>query len=335
MAERSTITQSVQVGVETAPGTPAAANKRLGSIGFNIGPQTETATQRPIGQKYASLNVLGKEWSEADIEGSPVYSELQYLFASLVNAPTVSQIMDGSTQTGAYRWVFESNTFGDDAPKTLTLEQGSSFRAHRVTHGLISELGFNFDREECTLEGTLIARALEDGITMTATPAGFPQIPIRPTDISVYLDNVSGDLGNTKQERTLSGGWSLGSRFEPLWVVDRDQPSFVSTVEGEPELEFTLTQMADAQAMENLLAMRGGTSRFLRIEALGPVIYTPGSGDPIRYSMVIDCAGQITEVGSFDDEDGVYAVEWTFGGVHDSTWGKAFRIEVVNTAASL
>ena len=335
MSERSTISQSVQIGVEATPGTPVAANKRLGSIGFEISPQTETTTQRPNGQKYSALEILGKEWAEAEISGSPVYSELQYLLSSVLSAPTVAEIKDGETATGAYKWVFDSNTFGEDAPKTFTLEQGSAVRAHRITNGIVTEFGFNFSREEMELEGNVIATAIEDGITLTPAPAGFAQVPIRPTDVSIYLDSESAGLGTTKQLRTLSGGFSLQDRFSPLWVVDRDKTSFANTIEGEPTLEFTLTQMADAQAMGNLTAMRNGTTRFLRIEAVGPVIYTPASGDPIRYSLIIDVAGQVKEVGSFSDEDGVFAVEWTFGGVHDANWGKAVHVELINTAAAL
>lgn len=333
MPERSTISQSVQIGVETTPGTAVAATKRLGSIGFNVGVQTEIASRRPIGQKFASLQVLGKEWSEAEIEGGPVYTELPYIFASLLSTPTVVQIMDGVTATGAYRWTFETSTFGDDTPKTFTLEQGSSARAHRVTNGIITDFELNWSRQEVEIGGTLLGKAIEDGIALTGSPTGFDQVPVKPTDLSVYLDSTSAGLGTTKLTRALSGGVSIGSRFTPLWVVDRAVSSFVATVEGEPEVEFTITQMADAQAMENLTALRTGATRFLRLEARGPQIY--GGGTPIYHQMRIDMAGQVSEVGEFSDEDGVYAIQWTFGGVHNPTWNKAMAVEVITTTAAL
>lgn len=333
MAERSTISQSVQIGVEATPGTAVAAARRLGSLGFSVGVQTEIARRRPTGQKYSSNEVLGKEWSEADLEGGPVYTELPYIFASLLSAPTVTQIMDGTTATGAYRWVFDSASFGEDAPKTFTLEQGSAARAHRLTNGIISDFDLSWGREEVEIGGTLFGRAIEDGITLTANPTQLDQIPVKPTDLSVYLDTTAAGLGGTKLLRALSGEVSLGSRFMPLWVVDRAQPSFVSTIEGEPELEFTLTQMADAQGMANLVALRDGATRFLRLEAVGPVIYTGAT--TVRHSMTIDIAGQVSEVGEFSDEDGVYAVEWTFGGVHNPAWGKALHVEVVTSTSVL
>jgi hypothetical protein len=335
VAERSTISQSVQIGVEATPGTAVAATRRLGSLGFSVGVQTEVSARRPIGQKYASLQVLGKEWSEADLEGGPVYTELPYLFASLLSEPTVTQVMgEGAVPTGAYRWVFDTSTFGEDNPTTFTLEQGSGARAHRLTNGIITDFDLSWGREEIEIGGTLLGRAIEDGITLTPNPTGLAQIPVKPTDLSVYLDSSAGTLGTTKLLRALSGEVSLGSRYAPLWVVDRDQPSFVTTIEGEPELEFTVVQMADQQGMENLLALRGGATRFLRLEAVGPVIFGSGAG-AVRHSMAIDIAGQVSEVGEFSDEDGVYAVEWTFGGVHNPEWGKAMHVEVVTTTATL
>lgn len=335
MAERSTITQSVQIGVETTPGTPVAAAKRLGSMGFSIGPATDFNTLMPIGQKYPTLEILGKEWAEADLEGSPVYTELPYALSSVINTATITQIMDGLTATGAYRWVFQSNTFGDDSPKTYTVEQGSSFRAHRVSNAILTEYGIKWSREEIELDGSWIAKAIEDGVTMTGSPTQLPQIPMKPADLSVYLDTSAVALGTTKLLRVLEGEFNISDRFNPLWVVDAAQTSFVSTVEGEPTVEFKMTQMADAAGMSRLTQMRVGSTAFIRLQGNGPVIYTPGVGDPITHAFTLDLAVQVKDVSSFDDNDGVYAIEWTFGVVHDTTWGKAFRAEVITTTATL
>lgn len=335
MAERSTISQSVQIGVEATPGSAVAALRRLGSVGFSVGVQTEISQRRPIGQKYSSLEVLGKEWTEADIEGGPVYPELPYLFSSLLSRGTVTQLLDGVTTTGAFRWVFESSTFGEDDPVTFTLEQGSAkSRAHRFTNGIISDLDLSWNREEVELGGTMMGRALEDGISLTGNPVGLEQIPVKPTDLSVYLDPTAAGLGNTKLLRALSGEVSVGSRFSPLWVVDRAQPSFAATLEGEPDVTFSILQQADAQGMESLTAMRKGETRFMRLEALGPVIYGAGA-TAVRHSMIVDMAGQVSEVEEFSDEDGVYAIGYEFGAVHNPTWGRALRVEVVTTLAQL
>lgn len=337
MVERSSITQSVQIGVETTPGTAVAAAKRLGSMGFKIGPSTESTKLRPDGTKYPILQILGKEWTEADITGSAVYTELPYAFSSCISSPVVTSIVDGITPTGAYRWLFDSNTYGDDNPKTFTVEQGSSFRAHRFAYGIIPEYTWAWSREEIELGGTLLGRAIEDGITLTASPTLLPQIPVKPAELSVYIDTSAAGLGGTKQLRTLKGECNIADRFMPLWVVDAAQTSFVSTVEGEPTVEYKIRQMADSQAAANLLAMRGGTTRFMRLQGVGPNIYTGSGGSPliVNHQVTWDMAGQVSDVSKFEDEDGVFAVEYTFSTVHDPTWGKAFEVEVVTTTAAL
>ena len=333
MAERSSISQSVQIGVETIPGTAVACNKRLASIGFKIGPKVESSTLLPIGQKYPTLEIVGKEWSEADLNGAPVYTELPYIFASLMSAPTLTEVMDAATHTQGWKYVFDSATFGDDTPKTYTLEQGSSFRAHRVTNGIITAFNLDWDRNEMKIGGTLLAKSLEDGITMTAAPTALPQTPVKPAQLSVYLDNTAAALGTTKLTRALKGSFKISDRFGPLWVVDAAQSSFVNTVEIEPKVEFTLMQMADVTALANLTTMRAGGSKFLRLEAVGPSIYTGGVN--VFHKFTMDFAGQIKDISPFEDSDGVYAVEWTFGAVHDTTWGKAYHVEVVTTTVSL
>ncbi len=335
MAERSSITQSVQIGVEVTPGTAVAAGKRLGSMGFKIGPSIDNKALRPTGTKYPSLVIPGKEWTEADISGSAVYTELPYAFASVISAPVVTTILDVAIPTGATRWVFSSNTFGDDAPKTFTIEQGSAFRAHRFANGIITEYTWGWSRDEIELGGSLLGRAIEDGITLTSSPTLLQQIPVRPAELSVYIDDTSGGLGTTKQLRTLSGECNIADRHMPLWVVDAAQPSFVSTVEGEPTVEFKIKQMADSQSAANLVAMRNGTTKFLRLRGVGPQIYTSAAPMTVNHQVTWDVAGQVSDVSSFEDEDGVFAVEYTFTAVHDPTWGKAYQVEVITTTAAL
>ena len=335
IAERSSITQAIQVGIESTPGTAVAANKRLGSMYVELGPAIDSSPLQPTGQKYPTAEILGKEWSEGKISGMPVYTELPYAFASVVNAPTVVQIMDSATPTLAYRWTFDSNSFTDDTPKTMTVEQGSTFRAHRVAGLLFSEYGWKWGRDKIELDGKAFGKSIEDGITLTASPTLLPQVPVRPTELSLFLDTAAASLGTTKMLRTLKGETKLSDRYVPLWVVDAAQTSYVSTVEDAPELSMKVTMMADAQAMARLTAMRAGVTQFLRLRATGPNIYTSITPLVVNHQVTWDVAGQISDISSFSDEDGVYAVEFTFTAVIDPTWGKAFTVEVITTTSAL
>lgn len=333
MVERTTISQSVALGVETTPGTPVAATRKLGSIGFMAGVNAEFQTQRPIGQKFPTAEILGKEWTAFSIEGAPCYTELPYVLASLINTPTITPIMDGATPTGGYTWLFEPDSFDADTPKTFTIEQGSSVRAHRAANVIISSLTLNFSRDELTLEGESLGRAIEDAITLTAGATQLPQEMITPSQVSIYLDDTAAGLGTTKLTRVVSGSTGIEERYGPLWVVDAALPSFATTIETEPKGMLTLMQEADSEGMANLVTMRAGSTKFVRIEATGANIYT--GGVTVDHRLRWDVAVQVKEPSEFSDEDGVFAMEWGFGLVHDPTWGKAMSIEVVTTTDAL
>lgn len=336
MPERSSISQRVQIGVESTPGVAVAAAKQLLALSLGPGVAIDVHTFQPKGGKYPTVVYNGKEWSTSDLGGDATYSELQYPLASVVTSPTVAQIMDGATPTGAFRWLFGPASFGADVPKTFTVEQGDATRAHRAANLIVQALDLNWDRKAVTLGGSAYAAAIEDGITLTPGATSIPTVPIKPTDVDIFLDTAAGGLGTTKQLRTLRGNFHIGDRFDPLWVVDSAQPSFVAHLEKDPNVTFKLLVEADVQGMASLLAMRGGLTRYLRMRAKGPKIYTGAtSAADVYRQLTVDVAGKVSAVSRFEDADGVYAAEFTFTAVHDSDWGRAYLIELINAQAAL
>lgn len=163
-----------------------------------------------------------------------------------------------------------------------------------------------------------------------AAPTTVELMQIQPDQISVYLDDAGAQIGNTKLSRPISIEWKVGDRQGPVWVLDRAQSSYVSTVETDPSGEITLLMQADAELLGLYAALRAGTKKFLRIEAVGPVI----SGG-YTYKLLLDQAVFITDVGDFSDEDGVYAHELTLSMADDPTWTKSVEATLVNTVAAL
>lgn len=326
MAERSTIAQTVQVGSEATAGTSVAASKRLPSLQFGSGVQAGVNTYRGAGFKYPAVSAEGKEWMQASIEGPATYDELAYLLSSVGQKITPVQI--GATP--GYNWTFLPSPTTEDTVATFTVEQGSAVRAHKWTYGLVTDLTVNFNRDAVNVSGTMIGRALQDAITMTAAPTGVPLVPVLGKNVSVYLDTTSGGLGGTKLTRVLDGSFSIGSRFAPLWVVDGAQSSFVTHIETEPAGSFSLLVEADAAGMGNLALLQSGATRFIRVEAIGANI---GAG--ADYTMRFDAAVKVTGIENFEDADGVYAVRYTFTIVADATWGSAWQAKLVNTTTSL
>ena len=328
MAERSSLNQNVQIGVEVVHGTPVAATTRLQSIGIEPSISVETSAFRPIGSKFNALSTLGKEWVEAAITGRATYTELQYLLSSVISTGVVTELEPGVSQ-----WVFTPNTRDDDAPKTFTIEHGSSVRADRFSYGLVTEMGMTFNRDSIEITGSMLGKALEDNFTMTTGGITSPPlVPILPTQVSVYLDDTAAGLGTTKMTRMVSAEFSLGSRFGPVWVLDAANPSFVNHVETEPDLTCSVMLQADTQGMGLLNTLRAGDTKFLRIEAVGGIVT---GGVVEEYRLNLDMAAKVSDTGGFSDADGVYAAEFTFLGVHDGTWGKALEFTLVNELDTL
>lgn len=323
MPERSALTQGVQIGVETTPGTNVAANKKLNSIG--IGPAVNVDMQRfrSMGNKYATIITPGKEWVEADIEGVGSYSELMYMLACLIKDPG-APVQQGATT--AYKTIYVSATSAEDTIKSLTVEQGGAVRAHKFNYGIVTELELDLSRDGVEVSGTMLGQRLSDGIALTGSPTTIEEKPILPTDIDVYLDPTSGALGTTKLLRVLGATITLGDRFAPVWTLNSANNSFAAHVETEPSAQIAITVEADSAGMALLTQMRGGTTQFMRIKATSPDM----AGTAFPYSLTWDAAVKVSDVGDFDDNDGVYAIEWTLDMVHDGTWTKAFEVALVN-----
>jgi hypothetical protein len=339
MADRSTLFQRIQIGVEgtATPGTAATATRELAALSVEPSVQVEIDAFRPMGKKFSTVTALGKEWSEASLSGRATYTEIVYPLASVVSRinPVVGTALTNGT---AYVWSFSPRSSVADNPATYTIEQGdTTVRAHRMTYGTVTELGISFSRDAIELSGAMIARQLEDGITLSGggtTATQVALVPVLPTDVSVYIGTSPTHLNSaTALTRALSAEWKLGDRFGPIWTLDARENSWAGLVETEPNLEVSLTVEADAAGMALLPLARSGETRFLRVEALGGSV--PGTN--LRYRLTVDTAFKVSDVGEFSDEDGLYALEYTLKGVSDSTYwgGTATVVTVVNEISAL
>lgn len=327
MPVRSALSQVIQLGVEVTEGTQVAANKLLQATSISPSLQAETSDFRPMGTKYRTQVIPGKEWVEADIEGLATYNELMYLFAGLIGAPTTTVV-----QTTGQQHVFTPSSTAEDAAKSFTIEQGSAVRAHRFVGAVLSALGMEFTRDSVEVNGTMIGTGFADGVTLTASPTAIASVPILPATVNVYLDTTSAALGTTKLTRALASGWNLSDKFGPLWTLNSAVTGYAARVETEPTAEAHLLVEADAAGMALLPVLRAGATRFLRIEAVSAELIGAG---PATYKLWCDFAVKVNAGVDFEDESGVYATDWPLTIVHDGTWGRAAQFTLTNALATL
>jgi hypothetical protein len=329
MAERATIFQNVQIGVQAQAGTGVAANKKLQALSIEPAVSIETSRFRAMGNKYPALVVPQKEMVRAKLSGVQTYTELIYPLASLFAyaAPAVQ----GATT--AYKWTFGTSSIAADAGKLFTVEQGSAVRGHKFIDAMVSGLELAWSRNGCEISGgEMIGASLQDNQAMTAAPTELALVPVLPTEIDIYLaDTYAGLAGATPLTRALSAGWKLNNKFGPVFpLATAAGTGYAATVDTEPNLSATLKMEADAEGMALLATMRAGSTKFMRIQGVGATIE-----DTYKYTLTVDTAVKVENVSEFSDEDGLFAIEWQFAGVHDGAWGKATQIEIINDVSAL
>lgn len=339
MAERTAITQVVQIGLETTPGTIVPATKKLASMDIETKVMSTTDIFRPAGFKYPTVTAQEKEWVEGTMKGQPTYTEIIYPLASIIQKPAnPTQILDGATPTGGYKWVFDTNTTAPDVLQTYTVEQGDSSRMQSFGNGVFQEFGFDFTREKVEMAGKLLGQAI-DNTNPGLTPAlsSVALIPIQATHLSMFMDTTFAGIGGTKLTRLFDAKYLLSNRLGPVWVVDSAQKSYVAVVETVPKQTLKIIVEANAAGMAQLDRLRAATRQFCRVLATGNTIYNTGTfaAVPLTYSYQMDLAVDVTETGAFSDQQGVYGIEFTLEVMHDAGWGKAAHFEVVNKIATM
>jgi hypothetical protein len=112
MASRPTVLETVQLGVETTPGTAVSADKRIFSWDLDCDPVIPTETVESMGNKAPTDVTTQKEMTKVSGKGQLDFNALVYLLSSLLEAPTIT--------TPSYNGVWTVNS-GTSTGGTFTL----------------------------------------------------------------------------------------------------------------------------------------------------------------------------------------------------------------------
>ena len=324
MAENASVFTLTQLGSEGTAGVGALAGTILPALAFALDPDATFQEIAPMGYKYPTEVVIGKEWTTFDVSGFGCFNCIIYPLSGVMGTATITS---GSVVT----WAFAPSSTAADTDKTYTIENGSSTRAVRATYGRLTGFGYHIDREKIEISGGGFAQRLAEGTTLTGTPKTVTLAPMLPQNADLYLDTASGSLGNSKMTRVLSVDYELADKANPLWVVNSANTSFVADVEAKPKATLKLVVEHDAANGGTLFSyMRAGTRLFGRVKVTGDTI----SGGT-AYTFQHDMALEVADAPKFGDQDGVRTLEYTYDVVHDAGWGKAQQVTVYNLQTSL
>lgn len=333
--ERTAATQKVQVGAEstTALGTPVAATKLLECFDWEMGIEAEVNFYTPTGHFYPSTQEENMEWLSGTLGGNLDYNGIIYPLASLLGSATPSA---HGASTTAKDWTFTPPLTTCVVPQTYTLEQGDTSRAHKVAYGLFTEFGYKGTRKDFSCSGKFIAQPISDGITLTASPTAIPIAPVVSKHVNVYLDPTSAALGTTQLMRVLSIEYQMSDVYDALWVLNRATMGWTAHVNKMPKTTIKLKVEANAEGMALLGYVQSGVTYYLRVDAQGAQIASDNPG-PIYNSIKHDMAVKFGKPSKFEDDQGVFAIEWEGTIVEDPAWnsGTAQKIVVTNLLAAL
>jgi len=176
MPERASVFERTQIGFEAAPGTQVPATVQLLGTSITSNIMSESTSSGPRGSRLNTTAVQNKEWSEAEIEQDPAqYTDLAYLFKGAFGSPT-SSVVSG---TNLHEW--DPQTFTALTPKTMTVEEGGSVRAHKFGHGLITSLSMECDRDGVSVSGSMKGQRITEGIVLTPGVAEVQTISVSGT----------------------------------------------------------------------------------------------------------------------------------------------------------
>lgn len=286
MTERTTAFQRAQYGTESTPGSGGIVNTQL--VGLSIKPAAKVTTHKyiPQGSLWPTIMPLGKDYTEAKIDGAPIYEELGFLFASALCA--------GS---GSYN---PSNS-AENTPQTYIVQVGSSGRCEQFTYGVVTAFGLKWNRNEVTVTGDMIGKQI-------STTASFASSTTAPATITPMTpEGVSITMGGSGLARCFEIDLNVSGRWKSVWSLDNTQNSYAAIVEAVPEGTIKIKMEADAAGVASLARLRAGN-------ATSTVVISCVDGSK---SCTITAATKVQDVEPFEDEDGVYAVGYTLAIVHD------------------
>jgi len=282
----------------------------LGAAGIAFQPQVETRTIRPSGAKFPTAVQLAREWMAMAISGDATYEDLLYLLTSAIG--------NGVETTGTALFKVLQNTV--DNVEYFTIRKGDATEGEQTMDAVVVDFGIAFSREAVELSGSMIGRAMTMDVAQPAL-SYLPVSAIDPNDICVYWNQTSADgTAPAKLTRALRGAWNIAGRQNPLWVLDCAQSSYIAVVEGsEPSITATVQVEADDNGLNFVDYLRTADDGWLEFRINEPA-------DP-KYASFKTHA-MVANIGELGDQDGVYAYEVGFEGVHDGTWGTSVEAKV-------
>jgi hypothetical protein len=344
--ERSSVIQAIYINPEATAGVEDLTTMtRLSGASISTNIELESKTYTAVGTKFAGVAVANKEWASGSLEGAATYGEMPYFLAGHCS---YSVDVDQPT-AGANTWEFTSSAGSLDTIKTFTVVQGSTQSGavydywHSMKNCVFPDFGIDFSRDSIDVTGALLGTRFTNKLVAATFPTSTSTVeltPILPNTCNVYYGpSRTGDTldSSVKLTRVSSASFSSTGKYQPVWSLDSSNSSYANIVETMPEVTLTLNMEYDDQGiaiLENYL--RTSTLMHVDIRADSGSVVIPGSSS--IYAFDLRFCGVPTGVTVNEDQDGIFAVEFTLTAIVDPDWdsgAQAYKIQLVNGTTAL
>lgn len=297
MSERTSAYQKAQCGIESSLGGAATIDKQLVSIGIKAAPKIITSPYTPQGSLLPTIVPIGKDYTEASYECSPIYEEIGLIFGSLFSKPTTGiYAIDGTSP---------------NTPNSYKFQIGDGTNCEGFSGAVFNSIDLKWTRDKLDVSGNILGRSMDTATWAVGAAPPATVTPILPKKVSVKVDDV-------KLTRCLSVEFSMSDRWKDLWVLDAAQNSYVKLVETPLKANVKLLLVANAEGKAFIDSVRGNNAtQVITIEAASDT-----------KSFELKAATKVAAIDEFGDEEGVYAVGVDLAVVYDAVLDLAIEATV-------
>jgi len=328
---------NMQLGREVTKGTGVAQTTRwIGAAQVTVdSPKFWPRVQNGIMVPRSQRGTIGSQLARIKLDSDLTFEQILYILnMGFVGLTTPSGA--GADRT----WQFTPSVIADPALNTYTLgyrkTDGTTNWDERITYAFAESWEISAAwGENAKISAELVGRPIEIGTAITG-PVTVPSVNFVPAALfKVYIDSTFGALGTTQKLGTVvSFRLTYQSPYQAKFYLDgRTDLSFSSfglkdaDWALEIQTEFTADMLIEQQIADN----NPGSLRYVRLEAVGPVL---GASN---YEIEIDAACEY-EVGGFDvdgDRDGNGTCTLKMVGSYDTTNSLGLKIKAVNAMTTL
>jgi hypothetical protein len=288
---------------------------------------------------YMLLNSFGLRLTpeEASVSGNILAQEPDYT-AQLSTNEQQRVNLDGATGgtfTLAFNAVVTGNlAFNITASALQTaLEALSTVGAGNVYVTVVSPGLYQVEFRRALGQTNVASLVLDDtlltgdggGAAVTTLTAGVPpvdvaEVPFDTDQVSIWTGVDVAGLARLRRVAEFEWGWS--DRFTGQFTLDDEENSFSTAVEKAPSWGAQVTMQRNADFQELLGYLRAKTTRFWRLQVLGPVIE---AGFPYRFSLTFPEKSREPRHGSNQD---VESGQFELFNVYDSVFAGFVEVEI-------